>query len=595
MTTRAGSGHLTSSLSAVQLMASLYFSGKLKFDLKNPNAENNDRVIFSKGHAVPLLYALYKVAGVLSEKDINSFRQIGSKLEGHPRPVFEFAEAATGSLGQGLSVGAGMALASKIDDISNFIYVLLGDSEFAEGSIWEALQFASYYKLDNLVGILDVNRLGQSGETMLGWDVETYKNRIESFGWEVHIVDGHDTEDISKAYTSINLGSGRPQMIVAKTIKGKGVPFLEDKDGWHGKALSQEQLKEALFALGEIDEDLKAQIEKPKEKGKLLSKVSTLSRSALNLGYKIGDKVATRKAYGEAISNIGDDSRIICLDAEVKNSTYAEIFEKKYKERFFQMFIAEQNMVDVAIGLSKMRKIPFVSTFSAFFTRAFDQIRMAAYSGANIKFVGSHMGVSIGEDGPSQMGLEEIALFRSVRGSTILIPADAVSCAKLVGEAAEREGIVYIGTLRPETEVIYDNSESFRVGGSKILKESGSDKVTIVACGITVLEALLAWETLKNEKIDIRVIDAYSIKPIDEESIKKAAADTGEIICVEDHYFEGGLGDAVLNCLAGVDTKVYKLAVSKIPTSGKPSELLRDQGIDAWAIVSKVKEILAKN
>lgn len=600
MTTRVGSGHATSSLSAVELMVALYF-GNLRYDLKNPQNPQNDRVIFSKGHASPLFYALYRVAGAISEKDLEGYRKFGSVLEGHPRPNFKYAEAATGSLGQGLSIGLGMALTAKLDKLSYMTYVLMGDSEVAEGSVWEAVELASYYKLDNLVGIIDVNRLGQSRETMLDWDLETYKKRIDSFGWDTHIVDGHDLEAILAVFDKIAVGRVRPQMIIAKTIKGKGVPFLENKEGWHGKSLDSDQFKEALFALGKVDKNAKGEIVKPesfvsKEKFSIKSNSNDPSSSVIEkLPYKKGDLVATRKAYGETLAEVGIGNQdIVVLDGEVKNSTYAEIFEEKHKDRYFEMFIAEQNMAGVAVGLAKRGKIPFASTFSAFWTRAHDQIRMAAYCEANIKFVGSHSGVSIGEDGPSQMGLEDIAMFSSILGSTVLVPSDAVSCAKLVEASILQNGIVYIRTSRPQVPVIFDHDEEFKIGGSKILKKSAGDKATIIACGVTVHEALKAWELLKKEEISVRVIDAYSVKPIDESVIKKAASETNNlVITVEDHYQEGGLGDAVLNVFATqAEVKVYKMAVSKMPKSGKGEELLKFEEIDADAIARKVKEVL---
>src|SRR3990170_3323541 len=472
MTTKAGSGHPTSSLSAADIMTALFFN-KLRFDLKNPQNPANDRVIFSKGHTSPLLYALYTAAGELTEKEIDSYRQFKSPLEGHPTPNFKFAEAATGSLGQGLSIGVGMALALR-SQISN-IYVLMGDSEVSEGSVWEAMELASYYQLGNLVGIIDVNRLGQSGETMLGWDTETYKKRAEAFGWQAHVVDGHDFGQILKAFDSIPSDSEKPQMIIAKTVKGKGVSFLEDREGWHGKALGQEDYEKAVKELGEVDRKVRGEITKP---SKSLLKFSTRSNSNYSSSkvekfpsYRIGEEVATRKAYGEALIKLGSQNpNVVVLDADVKNSTYTELFKEKFPDRFFEMFIAEQNMVGTALGLSKRGLVPFVSTFAAFFTRAFDQIRMTAISRGNVKFMGSHAGVSIGEDGPSQMGLEDISLFRSVFGSVVLNPSDAVSCEKLVFEAANHQGIVYIRTARPATPVIYEISQDFKIGGSKVVR-----------------------------------------------------------------------------------------------------------------------------
>lgn len=591
MTSRAQSGHPTSSMSATDLMVALYFN-KLRFDLKDTQNLANDRVIFSKGHASPLFYSLYRVAGVLSDKDLEGYRKVGSKLEGHPRPNFPYAEAATGSLGQGLSIGLGMAMAAKMDEISNTTYVLMGDSEMAEGSVWEALEIASYYQVDNLVAIVDINRLGQRGETMLGWQIEKYRERAETFGWEVHEVDGHDFEAICETFEKLPLKSGRPQMILAKTIKGKGVSFLEDKDNWHGKALGDDELKEALFALGDVNTKLVGKIEKPTLK---IDKKITESDSEITVDYKIGEEIATRKAFGETLSKLGiANSKIVSLDAEVKNSTFSEIFEKEHAGRFFEMFIAEQNMVGVAIGMAKMGKIPFVSTFSAFLTRSFDQIRMGAYSDANVKFVGSHSGVSIGEDGPSQMGLEEISMFRSILDSRIFVPSDAVSCAKILEIAAKEKGIFYISTLRPATPVIYNQDEKFEIGGSKVLLKSDNDKVLLITCGITVHEALRAAEELGKEGIAVRVMDAYSVKPIDNKSITEEANKIGgRVIVIEDHYFDGGLGDEVLNVFAlSKSTEVYKMAVSKMPISANGEEQLKYQGIDSASIVKKVKEVL---
>src|SRR3989344_2076878 len=597
MTTEAGSGHPTSSLSAADIMTALFFN-KLRFDLKNPQNPANDRVIFSKGHSSPLLYALYAAAGELSEKELNSYSQFKSSLEGHPTPNFKFAEVATGSLGQGLSIGVGMALAlrSQIPNpksqIPN-IYVLMGDSEVSEGSIWEAMELAAYYQLGNLVGIIDVNRLGQSGETMLGWDTETYKKRIEAFGWQAQVVNGHDFYKIVEAFESIKPDSKKPQMIIAKTIKGKGVSFLENKEGWHGKALGKEDYVKAISELGEIDKTLRGEIASPVSSIKYQVLRKNTKYQIPNTKYQLRDMVATRKAYGEALVKLGaQNPSVVVLDAETKNSTYSEMFKEKFPGRFFEMFIAEQNMVGTALGLYARGMIPFISTFATFFTRAFDQIRMTAYSRGNVKFMGSHAGVSIGEDGPSQMGLEDISLFRAVFGSVVLNPSDAVSCEKLVFEAANHQGIVYIRTARPATPVIYEISQDFKIGGSKIVRSSSNDRVTIVACGVALIEALKAADELAKKDINVRVIDAYSIKPIDEVTLKKAAKETKAIVTVEDHYPEGGLGDAVLNALSEEKVEVHTLAVSKMPLSGKSQELLDYEGISAKAIVKKVLEIL---
>ncbi|MBI2578756.1 MAG: transketolase [Candidatus Aenigmarchaeota archaeon] len=583
-TTEAGSGHPTSSLSAVELTTSLLF-GFFRYDAENPGHPNNDRLVFSKGHASPLLYSLWAAAGKVTEKELLALRKFNSRLEGHPVPLFPYAEAATGSLGHGLSVGVGMALNAKMDKLSYRTYVLLGDSEMTEGSQWEAMQIAAYYKLNNLVGILDVNRLGQRGETIHGHNTAEYEKRISSFGWDTTVVDGHSFPEILDAYKK-SLSSKKPVMIIAKTIKGKGVSFLEDKDGWHGKALKKEELEKALKELGDIDRSAKGEILKPEN----MKPPEIRAQKAGDFFYEKGAPIATRKAYGNALARIFPEfPDIVVLDAEVSNSTFADIFKKAYPERFFEMFIAEQNMAGTATGLSMRGKIPFVSTFAAFFSRAFDQIRMSRYSGANIKFAGSHAGVSIGEDGPSQMGLEDIAMFRTLLGSIVLYPCDAVSAEKLVEEAARHNGIVYIRTTRKETPVIYSADENFPVGGSKTLAKSDKDDVTIIAAGITVHEALKAHDELKKNGINARVIDLYSVKPVDKEALEKAADETEAIITVEDHYAEGGIGEAVASALPG--KPVYPLAVRKIPKSGRPEELLDYEEISAGAIVEKVKSL----
>lgn len=605
--TEAGSGHPTSSLSAADLMTVLFFSGFFNFDLKNPDYSNNDRLIFSKGHASPLFFSLYTVAGAITEKKLLTYRKFGSSLEGHPTMFFPYTEAATGSLGQGLSVGVGLALNAKyIDKLPYKTYVLLGDSEITEGSVWEAMEIAAHYQLDNLVGILDVNRLGQRGETMSGYDVASYVKKVSSFGWQTILVDGHSLVEIKQAFKKAQRVKGSPVMIIAKTVKGKGVSFLENKDGWHGKALKLDELDKALKELGEVDKNLRGKLVKPvpshvianevKQSGNMeMIASSSPSASPRNdkVNYQPGELIATRKAYGNALVRIYPKfSEMVVLDAEVSNSTFAETFKKVYPDRFFEMFIAEQNMVGVAVGLSRRGKIPFVSTFAAFFSRAFDQIRMSQYSKSNIKFVGSHAGVSIGEDGASQMGLEDIAMFRSLLDSVVLYPSDAVSTEKLVEEAAKYQGLVYIRTTRKDTPILYQNNDKFPIGGSKVLRISSKDQVTVVAAGVTLHEALSAYEKLKAENILIRVIDLYSIKPLDIDTLKKAAQETTAIITVEDHYPFGGIGEAVSTCLSGIKTRVYSLAVRKMPRSGKPQELLEYEEISADAIVKLVKEII---
>lgn len=598
-TTEAGSGHPTSCLSAVELISALVFGGFLKFDLKNIQNPNNDRLIFSKGHAAPLFYSIFAAAGAIPEKKLLSLRKFGSTLEGHPTPRFPFVEAATGSLGQGLSIGLGMALNAKyLDKLPYKTFVLLGDSEMAEGSIWEAIQLAAFYKTDNLIGILDVNRLGQRGETMLGHKIEEYEKRISAFGWETILIkNGHNFKEILKAFKKINKKNGKPKMIIAKTIKGKGISFLEDKESWHGKALSKEEFEIAKKELGKIDFNVRGEIQRPKNlKPKKLSQKPKESLNTLPK-YVLGQKMATRKAYGIALAKLAaQNPKIVALDGEVKNSTFAEIFEKYFPDRYFEGFVAEQNMVGMALGLATRGKIPFVSSFSAFLLRAADQIRMAQYSRekANIKFVGSHAGVSIGQDGPSQEGLEDIAFFRTLRNSVVLYPSDAVSCEKLVFEMAKYKGICYLRTTRPETEIIYSEKEKFKIGGSKTLRKSKKDRLTILAAGITLFEALKAYEILKKEGIFVRVIDCYSIKPLDRKNLILAAKETKRFLVVEDHYPEGGISEAIKSEISEFKIPVFSLAVKKIPISGKPEELLDFEEISANAILKKVKEILKK-
>jgi transketolase len=589
MSTEAGSGHPTSSLSAADLMTGLLFGGTFRYDLDTPQNPNNDRLIFSKGHASPLFYSLWAATGKVSEQELMTFRKFNSNLEGHPTREFRYTEAATGSLGQGLSIGVGMALNGKyIDKLPYRTYVLLGDSEMAEGSQWEAMELAAYYKLDNLIGIVDVNRLGQRGETMYGHNLSVYKDRIAAFGWETIVIDGHYMPQILTAYRQALSAKDRPVMIIAKTIKGKGISFIEDKNGWHGKALKKDDLARALEELGPVDKTVTGTIDKPED----LRPIEMFPSKAQPASYSAEKKVATRHAYGAALERILPEfPSMVVLDAEVSNSTYSDIFKAKYPERFFEMFIAEQNMVGTALGLALRDKTPFISTFAAFLSRAFDQIRMSQYSNANIKFCGSHAGVSIGEDGSSQMGLEDIALFRTLLNSVVLYPSDAVSTEKLVFEMARHKGISYLRTTRKETPIIYRDDEVFRIGGSKLLKSNKADLAVIVAAGITVHEALKAYDELKKQSILVRVIDLYSIKPIDETALISAALDTGAVITVEDHFSAGGLGEAVMSTLAGTHIPIYSLAVRRMPRSGKPAELLDYEEISAMAIVKQTKEI----
>ncbi len=586
-TNKAGSGHPTSSLSATDLMIVLMFGGFFKFNPKSPKYVSNDRLIFSKGHASPLFYSLWAVAGQLSPKELMKLRRFNSNLEGHPTMRFPFTEAATGSLGQGLSIGLGMALNAKyFDKLNCQTFVLLGDSEMAEGSVWESIQLATYYKLNNLVGILDVNRLGQRGQTMYGHKVKEYADRIGSFGWEVITIDGHNIEKITEAY-ELAIKSNKPTMIIAKTIKGKGIKFLEDKENWHGKTLNNKELKRAIKGLDKVNTRIRASLAIPER-----INIKILPSKKIHSNIKISSDIATREAFGRALVRIFPKfPQILVLDAETSNSTYADIFKNKYPKNFFEMFIAEQNMVGTAIGLSISGKIPFVSTFAAFFTRSFDQIRMSQYSYANIKFIGSHCGVSIGPDGTSQMGLEDIAMFRSIQGSTIFYPADPVCTDKLVEIMASKKGIFYLRTTRSKTPTIYDKNTEFKIGGSNVVYQSAKDKVTVVAAGIILHEAIAAYKELKKKKINIRVIDLYSIKPLDKQTLIKAANETKGIIVVEDHYPEGGICEAVRTALADTRVKIKSLAVTKMPRSGTSGELLNFESIDKSAIINAIKSI----
>jgi transketolase len=589
MTTQAGSGHPTSSLSATELMTGLMFGGIFRFDLDNPQHPNNDRLIFSKGHATPLFYSLWAMAGKLTPGELMTYRQFGSPLEGHPTMSFRYTEAATGSLGQGLAIGLGLALNAKyLDKLPYTTYVLLGDSEMAEGSQWETMQLAAHYQLDNLVGVLDVNRLGQRGQTLYGHDLMAYENRIAAFGWETILVDGHSLPSVLAAFDQAMTVTEKPVMIIARTIKGKGVSFLEDKNGWHGKTLSQAELTRALPELGPVDKSVRGVVSRPED----LKPATVAPQPAAKLAYEPGAAVATRKAYGNALKRLYPQfPHLVSLDAEVSNSTYAEIFENAYPQRFFEMYIAEQNMVGAGLGLATRGKIPFVSTFAAFFSRAFDQIRMSQYSEPNLKFCGSHAGVAIGEDGPSQMGLEDLAMFRAILDSVVLYPADAVSTERLVEAALKHPGIVYIRTTRLATPIIYGPEEEFHLGGCKVVRQSANDLVTVIGAGVTLFEALAAYDALQSEGINIRVIDLYSVKPVDAATLLAAAKATQGLITVEDHYPAGGLGEAVMAALAPNPVPVYALAVTKKPKTGKPAELLDYEDISRSAIVKLVKQI----
>ncbi len=588
-TTHAGSGHPTSSLSATELMGALLFGGIFRYDTARPAHPNNDRLIFSKGHASPLYYAMWAAAGELTEADLMTYRQFGSPLEGHPTMSFRYVDAATGSLGQGLSIGVGLALNAKyLDKLPYRTYVLLGDSEMAEGSQWEAMQIAAHYSLDNLIGILDVNRLGQRGETMVGHDLSVYEKRIAAFGWKTILIDGHSYPDILDAYQQALNVTDRPVMIIAKTIKGKGVSFAEDRNGWHGIALDKEDYERALKELGAVDKSIRGRILEPAA----IEPKEIAARAPAPLNYPPDESVATRDAYGHALKRLYPQfPQIVAVDGEVSNSTRTEVFKDAYPDRFFEMYIAEQNMAGVALGLQCRGKIPFASSFAAFLTRAFDQVRMSQYSDANIKFTGSHAGTSIGEDGPSQMALEDIAMFRTIHDGVVLYPADAVSTQKIVEQAALHTGIVYIRTTRMKTPILYTADEPFPIGGSKVLKQSAGDAATVIAAGVTLHEALKAYAALKKEGILIRVIDLYSIKPVDAKTLRQAAKETPCLITVEDHYPEGGIGEAVMSALCTVGVPLFPMAVKKKPKSGKPMELLEFEEISSQAIIKAVKAI----
>lgn len=587
-TTAAGSGHPTSSMSAADLMAVL-MSKYLRYDFDKPQNPNNDRLIFSKGHASPLLYSLYKAADAITDEELMSLRKLGSRLEGHPVPVvLPWVDVATGSLGQGLPMAVGIALNGKyLDKLPYYVWTLLGDSEMAEGSVWEAFETASHYKLDNLVAILDMNRLGQRGETMLGWNSKAYADRARAFGWYAIEIDGHNFEQIDAAYAEAMSRTERPTLIVAKTEKGHGYSAISNKDGWHGKALTAEQAKDAIKELGGESNI----IQKPTKPAEQLPYKQTGTGKFVKPTYS--KDTSTREAYGDALQALGAARpEVVALDAEVGNSTFSEKFAQAYPERFFEIYIEEQQMVGAAIGLATRGKIPFASTFAAFLSRAYDFIRMGAISRSKIALCGSHAGVSIGQDGPSQMALEDLSMMRSVFGSTVLYPSDGVSTVYLVEQMADRDGISYMRTTREKTPILYKADETFPIGGSKVLHKSDTDKATLIAAGITLHESLKAYEQLKKEGINVRVIDAYSVKPIDVKTLQTAAKETGTLIVIEDHWPEGGLGDAVLDAFVGGGKKlpsVIKLAVKDMPGSGTPQELIDTAGIGSKDIIATVK------
>jgi transketolase len=586
--TAAGSGHPTSSLSAAHLSAVLW-SDHLRYDVADPKGLANDRFVLSKGHASPLMFSILKAVGAIGDEQLLSFRRFGSPLQGHPVPLpdMPWIDVATGSLGQGLPIALGMALAMRMDGIPARVWCLLGDSEVAEGSVWEAMANASHDGADNLIAIGDVNRLGQRGPTMLEWDLDTYSARALAFGWHPIVVDGHDVAAIDAAFVEAEQAD-RPAIVIAKTEKGHGVSFLANREGWHGKALSQEEAERAIAELGG-PRDLSVTPRKPEAGVAPPEDAPNATLPAYT------EAIATRKAFGETLAALSVRPEVVAIDGEVANSTYTEDLQKVAPDRFVEGYIAEQNMLGMAVGMQVLGKIVFPATFAAFFTRAYDFIRMAAISRADLRLSGSHAGVSIGEDGPSQMALEDIAMMRAVHGSTVLYPCDGNSTAALVAAMADLPGISYIRTTREKTPAVYGAGETFTVGGSKSLRSSEADRVTLVAAGITVHEALGAAETLAADGIAARVLDCYSIKPIDGEALRTASSETGLVVTIEDHWVEGGLGDAVLEALAAdgiLSGRVIKIAVTQMPGSGTPEELRDWAGISADAIAGRVRSLL---
>jgi transketolase len=591
-TTEAGSGHPTSCMSAADIVAALFFA-EMRFDPQDPQHPENDRFVLSKGHAAPLLYAAWAATGAFPRDEVLKLRRLDSDLEGHPTPRLPFVDVATGSLGQGLAAGVGMALNARRIGSDYRTYVLLGDGETAEGSVWEAAEVASAQQLDNLCGITDVNGLGQSRTTQWRHDLGAIAARYRACGWHAVTIDGHDLSAVLAALAEARSTRGRPTMLVARTQKGKGVKHVEGKDNWHGKAMKRDEADRAIAEL-EAQQvrttDPAPVIPRPARR-KVEGALPDFVTAAPAPSYGAGDQVATREAYGTALVALGGvDPRVVALDADVKNSTFSERFEKVYPERFYQMFIAEQAMIGVAMGLASRGAIPFPSTFACFLERAADFVRMAGISNLGLKLAGSHAGVSIGEDGPSQMALEDLAMFRGVPTCTVFYPCDAVSMERLMALAAATPGMVYLRTSRPKTPVIYQPSETFIVGGSKVLRQSGGDAVTVVGAGVTVFEALKAHDTLAAEGVAIRVIDAYSVQPIDRDTLVAAGrATSGRVITVEDHYAHGGLGDAVSEAVWDQAFRVQRLAVREIPRSGPPDVLLDRYGISARAIADAVR------
>ncbi len=591
--TSAGSGHPTSSMSAADVLAVLV-ARHLRYDWDTPHDPANDHLIFSKGHASPLIYSIFKAVGVVSDDELmTGYRRFGQRLQGHPTPILPWVDVATGSLGQGLPDAVGVALAGRFVDRASFrVWALCGDSEVAEGSIWEALDKAAYYQLSNLTAIFDVNRLGQRGPTEHGWDLDTYARRVEAFGCRALAVDGHDVEAIDRVLTEAQ-SSDRPTVILARTVKGEGFSEVADQEGWHGKPFPPDMAERAIAELGG---ERHLRVRGPLPAADAVRVTPSAGGVKVELPtYEVGKKVATRKAYGEALAAVGARPDVVALDAEVGNSTYSEDFGKVHPDRYFEMFIAEQQLIASSVGFSVRGYVPFASTFAAFFTRAYDFIRMAAISQANIRLAGSHAGVEIGADGPSQMALEDLAMMRAVHNSTVLYPSDAPSTAHLVAAMADRDGVVYMRTTRGAYPVLYGPDETFPIGGSKVLRSSDADTVTLVGAGVTLHAALEAAGKLAAEGIAARVIDLYSVKPVDGATLTDAATRTGgRIVVAEDHYVEGGLGGAVLEALAnlGQPLRLVQLAVSNLPGSGTPTELLDAAGISAAHIADAARSLI---
>ncbi len=592
-TSEAGTGHPTTCMSAAEIVATLFF-GEMRFDPKNPKNPDNDRFVLSKGHAAPILYSAWAEAGLFPREELLKLRTLGSDLEGHPTPRLSFVDVATGSLGQGICAAIGTALNARRIGSDYRTYVLLGDGEMAEGSVWEAANVALHYKLDNLCLIIDANGLGQSQPTQFDHQMEEIAVRWRAFGWHTIVVDGHDVDALQTALAEARATRGRPAVLVARTLKGKGVAAIEGKEGWHGKALKKGPEMDA--AIAELESQmlpgaLPPEIPAPVSKSRTIPAPDYSTMPAPN--YRKGDLVATREAWGTGLAALGTaDERVVALDADVKNSTFSDRFEKAHPDRFFENFIAEQVMVGASMGFAARGAIPFPSTFACFLTRASDFIRMAGISMVNVKLSGSHAGVSIGEDGPSQMALEDLSMARGVPGCAVLYPCDAVSTERLVVEMAKHTGMAYMRTSRPKTPVIYDATDTFPVGGSKVLRQSATDVATVVGVGITVFEALKAHDELQKDGIHIRVIDAYSLQPVDAATlVASATATRGVVITVEDHYPAGGLGDAVSEAVASAGFVVHRLAVREVPRSGQPDELIDRYGISARHIVHAVREL----